>query len=426
VARYKECGLKPFSNGDFVIPFSRNGKEYANVVGIIEGTSLKDEYIVLGAHYDHLGVKRGEIYPGADDNASGSAALIEIARELCAQRGQLERSVIIAAFDAEEIGLFGSNALAEYLDTVVGIENVKLMVSVDMVGWYRQSGKLYMEGSSTISDGARLLKEVAGRHDINIQTKDFETSVFTATDTQGFAQKRVPTLAVTTGLKSPYHKPGDKPELIDYQGLDKVSGYLADVAATVATDPQFAASGKIARKHQPNLPPFEGGIIAGMGGANMRFPDAKMSTDSDRSFNAGLMARFNLGKSAAFQVSAVYDWTRSYFPSLEQPLGKAQKYSQQGITVPAYMMMHAGDASQSVYLGVGGYYTYAFDHKFSKSDPMWNVNPHQGGMAAIIGVQTGSLLMQWDFRWQLSKLFGGQNSNARLNYGSYITIGWVF
>ena len=56
VARYKECGLKPFMNDDFVIPFKRNGNEYANVVGLIEGNSLKDEYIVLGAHFDHLGV----------------------------------------------------------------------------------------------------------------------------------------------------------------------------------------------------------------------------------------------------------------------------------------------------------------------------------------------------------------------------------
>ena len=109
VARYKECGLKPFFGGDFVIPFEKDGNQFANAVGVIEGNELKDEYIVLGAHFDHLGVKRGAIYPGADDNASGSAALIEVARELVSRRDELKRSVIIAAFDEEELGLYGSN-----------------------------------------------------------------------------------------------------------------------------------------------------------------------------------------------------------------------------------------------------------------------------------------------------------------------------
>ena len=75
VARYKECGLKPLSGGNFLVSFQRDGKQYTNVVALIEGGALKDEYIVLGAHYDHLGEKSGQIYPGADDNASGSAAL---------------------------------------------------------------------------------------------------------------------------------------------------------------------------------------------------------------------------------------------------------------------------------------------------------------------------------------------------------------
>ena len=409
-----------------MIPFEKNKKEYANVVALIEGNSLKDEYIVLGAHFDHLGVKKGEIYPGADDNASGSAALIEIARELNANRQYLDRSIIIAAFDAEEIGLYGSNALAEYLDTVVGIENVKLMVSVDMVGWYKKSGKLYLNGTATIADGERLVNDVAARNGINVQTKDFENSIFTATDTQGFAQKGVPTLAITTGTKSPYHRPEDTPDLIDYEGLDKVTGYVADLAATVSADPAFASSGKIARKHQPNLPVFEGGVILGMGGTQMRFIDAKMTTDADKGFDAGLVARVNFAKYAAVQVSPQYEWTRCYFPSLETPLGKAQEYTQHGITVPMYLMLHAGDAAQSAYLGFGGYYTHVFKHDFSESAPAWNVNHNQGGMAAVVGVQTGPLFLEWSFRWQLSKLLAGKDHDVRLNYVTYFSLGWMF
>ncbi len=378
------------------------------MVGVIEGNSLKDEYIVLGAHFDHLGVKKGVIYPGADDNASGSAALIEIARELCANRENLDRSVIIAAFDAEEIGLYGSDALADLMDATVGIENVKLMMSIDMVGWYRQSGKLIMDGTATIRNGSRLAKEVAERHSINVQAKGFEDSVFTATDTQGFAKKGVPTLAVTTGTKSPYHKPGDKAELIDYEGLDLISGYLADFAATVASDPEFAASGKVARKHKGTAPVFEGGVIAGTGGNTMRFPDARMTADTDKGFNAGFMARFNFNNMIALQLQAEYDNAGCWFPNLDEPLGKAQKYRQHSITVPAYMILRTDDPSAMGFFGVGGYYSYIFEHSFSVADPsLWTVNPHQGGMAAVFGMQMGSLLFQWDFRWQLSQLFAG-------------------
>lgn len=424
VARYKECGLKPYFGGDFVLPFEKDGKHYANVLGVIEGNSLKDEYIVLGAHFDHLGIKNGKVYPGADDNASGSAALIEIARELCAHREDLQRSVIIAAFDAEEIGLYGSNALAEFLDATIGIDKVKLMMSIDMVGWYGKSGQLLMDGIATIKDGEKLVATAAQRHTITVKTKNFENSLFTATDTQGFAKKRVPTLAVTTGLKSPYHQPGDKPELIDYDGLDKVSGFLADFAVLAASDKSFASSGKIARKHEGKRPVFEGGIVLGAGLTSMRFADARMTTDADKGWNAGLMGRVNLGK-IGFQANALYEFTNSYFPDLTEALGKAQSYSQQSITVPAYVLLQTGDSSSAAYVGFGGYYRYALRNSFSISDPGWGINKNQGGLAAVFGVQVGPVLVEWNFRWQLSNLFVDQG-RTRLNYGSIINLGWVF
>ena len=424
IERFKECGVKPYLNGDYVIPFQQSGTTYSNAVGIIEGNSLKDEYIVLGAHFDHLGVKKGEIYPGADDNASGSAALIEIARELVANRESLQRSVIIAAFDGEELGLYGSNSLADLLDATVGIENVKLMISVDMVGWYRQSGKLIMEGVATIRDGKVLVGDAAKRHSINVKTKNFETSVLTATDTQGFAKKHVPTLAVTTGLKSPYHKPGDKPELIDYEGLDKVTGYLADVATVAASDPEFASSGKVAPKHEGKAPLFQGGVQAGLGGASIAFPNAGIGAEGRMNYSAGLMGRLNLGK-AGLQVSVLYDQSESRFPNLAEPLGKPQNYMQRAVTVPAILFVQYGDYASSMYAGFGGYYSYAFQHSFSESVPSWSVAPHQGGLAASFGMIVGGLMLSWDFRWQLSELFP-DGAKARLNTGSYITLGWMF
>ena len=416
--------MKPFFNGDFVVRFETNGTTFTDAVGVIEGNELKDEYIVLGAHFDHLGVKKGVIYPGADDNASGSAALIEIARELAANRGSLKRSVIIAAFDGEELGLYGSNYLADFLDTVVGIDKVKLMMSIDMVGWYGQSGKLVMEGVATIRDGKKIVRESAERNSIKVQVKDFENSIFTATDTQGFAQKQVPTLAVTTGLKSPYHKPGDKPELIDYEGLDKVSGYIADFAGQVASDPDFASSGKVARKHRDEAPVFQGGVIGSIGGSSLTFPSASIGAVGKMDYTAGLVGRLNFGV-AGLQVQAVFEQASSRFPSLDQPLGRAQDYTQRAITVPAYFLVKTDGATSAMFAGFGGYYSRVLSHSFSSSDPGWAVKPNQGGLAAVFGMDMGGILVQWDFRWQLGSAFDGSQP-ARLSSGSYITLGWMF
>ena len=133
---YRQMGLQPFGgtyrhyflhsyssirgrsvpvSADSVDYYAAQDKTvYCNLVGIIEGSDpvLKNEYIVVGGHYDHLGVKDGEVYNGADDNASGTASVTEVARQLLARRGDLKRSVIICAFDAEELGLFGSQALS--------------------------------------------------------------------------------------------------------------------------------------------------------------------------------------------------------------------------------------------------------------------------------------------------------------------------
>lgn len=423
VERYKECGLKPFSGGSYLLPFKHGDKQYTNVVAIIEGTTLKDEYIVLGAHYDHLGVKGDNIYPGADDNASGSAALIEIARVLSQERESLQRSVVVAAFDAEELGLYGSNYLAEYLDALVGLDKVKLMMSVDMVGWYAHNKYLKLEGVATIKDGKVLAKKNAEKFDLNIRPKSFETSVLTATDTQGFAQKQVPTLAVTTGLGPHYHKPTDTPDRIDYDGLDRISGYLADFALDAASDPAFAASGKVARKHREYAPVVEFGVTASVGSANLSFPKSSFGMDSGKDYTAGVMTRFNFGR-VGMQLEALYDMAESRFPDTEQTFATGQNYSQRAVTVPLYFQLRTGGTDSHAFFGFGGYYSYVLSHSYSRSE-VWAPMPHQGGLATNFGFQMGHLLLSWDFRIPLSEQFNGPQS-SRMGASTYIKAAWLF
>ena len=188
-------GLKPMWDGSYRMGFTLGEQSgFCNLVACIEGSDpvLKDEYIVIGGHYDHLGVKNGKVYNGADDNASGTACVTEVARQLLARQKELKRSVIVCAFDAEEIGLIGSSFLASTLKDKGIIGRVKVMMSVDMVGWLREGKALTLEGTGTLADGAGLTDPKSLGIDIPIRTKRFENSLFTATDTEPLPKKGLP------------------------------------------------------------------------------------------------------------------------------------------------------------------------------------------------------------------------------------------
>ena len=352
IREYSRMGLKPYFD-DWYMPFETAGRLYRNVIAVLEGSdpALRDEYIVLGAHYDHVGVKDGEIYNGADDNASGSSALIEIARELCERRSELRRSVIIAAFDAEELGLYGSNALAEVHD----ISRIKLMMSVDMVGWYRASGYLKLMGTATIRDGRRILSAHADEYDINLKLKNFETSIMTATDTRGFALKGVPTIAATTGLKSPYHKPEDDAELRDYEGLDKVSAYLSGVAIDAASDPEFAGSGRVAAIHGASSL-FNLGLSLGAGSSHLHFPDAAFEGKPATAVAAGLLAQVNLLWEGRIGIRGELMFTHSggLFLDENDIYNSSCKYSSNDIIVPVQMVFQTKGRELGCSIGVYG------------------------------------------------------------------------
>ena len=104
----------------------------------------------------------------------------------------------------------------------------------------------------------------------------------------------------------------------------------------------------------------------------------------------------------------------------------AQDYTQRSVTVPAYFLLRSSESDNCAFVGLGGYYSYVYTHSFSKSDPGWTVNPHQGGIAAVIGVKAAGLLVQWSFRRQLGSLFASGAPEVHLGTASYITVGWFF
>lgn len=416
IRQYEQAGLKPLFREGWYDHFEAGSfpeRDFKNVVGLIEGTdpALRGECIVLGAHYDHLGVRGGKIYNGADDNASGSAAVIEIARALAGQR--LRRSVIIAAFDGEELGLYGSSHLAGKLDSLHF--NVKLMMSVDMVGWLREGKALKLEGVATIKDGREILSAQAGT--LTLSLKNFERSVFTATDTEGFALLGIPTLAVTTGLKSPYHKPEDDADLIDYEGLDQVTGYLSDLTEDLATRERFTSSGRVAPKHKIYSDyGVDFALVAGYSRGGLRFPRAAFDGKEFPAWNLGAEAQLNLGH-FGLRTQVLYDRFNARYPAPADFFGSAIRIHQDELCVPLSLVFQSRRsqmAAGSAFLGAGPYYARRLACHISGGSGLESapadgsgLEPalNQWGLNYTVGVRMGALQIGVLYLRQIGRFF---------------------
>ena len=200
--------------------FEVNGRKSANIAALIKSSEPSNEYIVVGAHYDHLGTKlkngKEEIYHGADDNASGTAMLLEIARLFSQNATSIKRNVILVAFDAEEVGLCGSEYFASDPLFAQNASQIKLMLNLDMVGWLKE-GELNVSGVGMLKNWEELF-EKANTNALKLSVKSLDKSVFTDSDFTSFAKRQIPSISFTTGTKSPYHKPEDTADKIDYQG----------------------------------------------------------------------------------------------------------------------------------------------------------------------------------------------------------------
>lgn len=218
--QYEEIGVNPQME-----PF-RNGK-LQNVVSEIP--SKNGKYILIGAHYDHLGHKGQKIFNGADDNASGTATLVELARILSEKRDELTYGVIFVAFDGEEEGLFGS----KYNASVIDESKIALMISIDMVGHLCHEGRLIYEGTGTFENGEEIIRN-ALIDNVTARTYPQAVSNGVMTDTFFYDLKGIPVLNVLTGEEtSEYHKVTDDIETLDIPGMALITQHLAKLVLTM-------------------------------------------------------------------------------------------------------------------------------------------------------------------------------------------------
>jgi hypothetical protein len=337
----------------------------ANVVGVLEGSDakLKNEVIVLGAHYDHLGRggrgslagREGEIHHGADDNASGTSALLELARTLSQDRSRMRRTVVFIAFGGEEDGLLGSSYYVNH--PALPLEQTVAMINLDMVGRLRE-GALTVAGVGTANEWRGWLEGVNTRPGIKVnltekrdrapQASGAATSTvanikaevpivttsdgrviatadparrfnlrlsddgFGPSDHSSFYARRVPVLFFFTGSHEDYHKPTDTADRINYDGLASITGFVRDIVLELQssnTRPTYAVAKVEATARSTGFRVYLGTVPSYAESTDGLKLDAVR--DASPAASAGLKAGDRIVKLAGRDVRNVYDYTQA-------------------------------------------------------------------------------------------------------------------
>jgi hypothetical protein len=243
---FRKCGLQPlFGDDGFFQPIpgkpGENGEQryYGRNVGAwVPGSDpkLRNEFVIISAHYDHLGTINGEIYRGADDNASGVSMLLEVARQVASAKVKPRRSIVFIAFDLEEHMLWGSRWFAAHPPWP--LEQVKLFITADMIG--RSLGNLplatvFVLGSEHAPELKHVLDEVGQPNGLEVARLGVDL-VGTRSDYGPFRDRKIPFLFFSTGEHPDYHSPRDVPEKIDYEKVARVSSLVYGLTTRVADD----------------------------------------------------------------------------------------------------------------------------------------------------------------------------------------------
>jgi len=250
-----------------------------NVLAYLPGKT--DEYIIIGAHYDHLGYGNvdslapsqiGQIHPGADDNASGTAGVLELARLLAPRKGQLQRGILFADFAGEELGLLGS---AEWVkEPTLPLDKAVAMINMDMIGRIKDE-KVFIGGTGTGASFKDLLDEEKSKFPFHVE---YSASGYAASDHTSFVGKQIPVLFLFSGLHSDYHKPSDTWDKINAPDAAKLLDFIDDVALKIDSASERVAFVTV-KEEQPSGQAASGGGGSGYGPYFGSVPDFGQEED---------------------------------------------------------------------------------------------------------------------------------------------------
>lgn len=307
----------PNANALIEVTLEQVKAKTGNVLGFIEGndSKLKNEVIVIGAHYDHLGWgtsnslydgKEKKIHHGADDNASGSAGVMEIAQKLSANKDKLKRSVLLMCFTGEEEGLIGSAYFTN--SDLFKKYNIVTMVNMDMVGRLNEN-KLIVYGIKTSPIWNDLFGSINKNYNFNLT---LNPDGYGPSDQSSFYSKNIPVLFFFTGLHSDYHKPSDTYDKINSEGEAKVLKMVYEVVEdidTLSKKPEFTKVVESSEKKEETGPVrVYVGTIPDFSSNEEGYKISGVSPDSPAE-KGGIQAGDLMIKFAGRDVKNIYDYT---------------------------------------------------------------------------------------------------------------------
>ena len=212
-----------------------------NIIATLPGTDdkLKDEYVVIGGHYDSVSNKLDKIHNGADDNASGTSMVLELFEKFAASNTN-KRTLIFMAFGGEELGLLGSKYFVN--NPTIDLQKVQLMVNLDMVGRLDNEKNLQLGGTLTAVNFDKklepFLNQMENRWQNNLNITELGKGIFKRSDHYSFYLKDIPVLFFFTGLHEDYHGPTDDSNKINYQGMKVISDLVHPIMEEFANTPE--------------------------------------------------------------------------------------------------------------------------------------------------------------------------------------------
>jgi hypothetical protein len=239
VNQFEKMGIKPFFS-QYEHPFcaksimtaQKNELCSKNIVAYVEGTDkkLKEQYILICAHFDHIGKVKSVFFPGANDNASGTAAVLYLANYFA--KNPTNRSLIFACFAGEELGFLGSSNFIK--DFPQPLNMIKYVINFDMVGRYDLGGISIMgKESSKILD--KTVRKISDKEAITIVPSG--AIFFEGSDHYQFYKKNIPFLCFNTGNdKNNYHTPRDRTDSIDYKGIKTIADFAKKIIEELGSD----------------------------------------------------------------------------------------------------------------------------------------------------------------------------------------------
>jgi aminopeptidase YwaD len=322
-SEFKRIGLVPMSPGksyfqyyDFSEKaFDSTKKEKTkamNVIGYLPGNDkkLKDELVIIGAHYDHLGMGGKNaldtvkaIHYGADDNASGTTGVLELAEYYSKHRNTLKRSLLFISFSGEEEGLFGSINYTK--NPLISLEKTQAMINMDMIGRLKDS-ILIIEGMGSSPYWKTLMDSL--KHDNFVMR--YKPDGVGPSDHSSFYRKNIPVLFYFTGLHKDYHKATDTKDKINYVGEVEVLDLVRRSIDAIQSKPDriaFTIVPEDTTKKVGTFRVYVGGVPDyGYDGEGLKISDITPGSPADK---AGLKAEDIVIKFANIEIKNIYDYT---------------------------------------------------------------------------------------------------------------------